>query len=114
MECLADCGEGPVVMVGDQTFENIVELREKMGDLLLKINLKIPRNMSATRTRQNLLRHQNPRISHQQKIAQRTKDYFKECYDPCIRTKFRATKAGGYEMLKQSLKKTRRILVRKF
>ena len=23
MECLADCGEGPVVMVGEQTFENI-------------------------------------------------------------------------------------------
>ena len=41
MECLADCGEGPVVMVGDQTFENIVEAdAEKMGDLLLKNKLK--------------------------------------------------------------------------
>ena len=41
MECLADCGEGPVVMVGDQTFENIVEAdAEKIGDLLLKNKLK--------------------------------------------------------------------------
>ena len=23
MECLADCGEGPVVMVGEKTYENI-------------------------------------------------------------------------------------------
>ena len=28
-ECLADCGEGPVVMVGDQTFEKIQEERMK-------------------------------------------------------------------------------------
>ena len=23
MECLADCGEGPVVMVDEETFENV-------------------------------------------------------------------------------------------
>ena len=31
MECLADCGEGPVVMVGDQTFENIDEGKGKIS-----------------------------------------------------------------------------------
>ena len=37
MECLADCGEGPVVMVGEQTFEKIEEKDAgKMADLLLK------------------------------------------------------------------------------
>ena len=37
MECLADCGEGPVVMVGEQTFEKIEEKdADKMADLLLK------------------------------------------------------------------------------
>ena len=37
MECLADCGEGPVVMVGEQTFEKIeVKDAGKMSDLLLK------------------------------------------------------------------------------
>ena len=40
MECLADCGEGPVVMVGDQTFENIDEKdADKMADLILKNKL---------------------------------------------------------------------------
>ena len=37
MECLADCGEGPVVMVGEQTFEKVEEKdASKMADLLLK------------------------------------------------------------------------------
>ena len=37
MECLADCGEGPVVMVGEQTFEKIEEKDAgKIADLLLK------------------------------------------------------------------------------
>ena len=37
MECLADCGEGPVVMVEEETFENIDENQaEKLADLLLK------------------------------------------------------------------------------
>ena len=41
MECLADCGEGPVVMVGDQTFENVEEKDAgKLADLLLKDKLK--------------------------------------------------------------------------
>ena len=41
MECLADCGEGPVVMVGDQTYEKIEEEdAEKMSDLMLKNKLK--------------------------------------------------------------------------
>ena len=36
MECLADCGEGPVVMVGDQTFENIDEGKAaKLAQLIL-------------------------------------------------------------------------------
>ena len=40
MECLADCGEGPVVMVGDQTYEKIEEAdAEKMSDLMLKNKL---------------------------------------------------------------------------
>jgi (2Fe-2S) ferredoxin len=40
MECLADCGEGPVVMVGDQTYENIDEKdADKMADLILKNKL---------------------------------------------------------------------------
>ena len=41
MECLADCGEGPVVMVGDQTYENIDEEDAgKMSELILKNKLK--------------------------------------------------------------------------
>ena len=37
MECLADCGEGPVVMVGDQTYEKVEPGdAEKMADLLIK------------------------------------------------------------------------------
>ena len=40
MECLADCGEGPVVMVGDQTYEKIEEAdAEKMSDIMLKDKL---------------------------------------------------------------------------
>lgn len=40
MECLADCGEGPVVMVGEETFENIEgKDAEKFADLLLNDNL---------------------------------------------------------------------------
>ena len=37
MECLADCGEGPVVMVGEETFENI-EGKDaiKFADLFLR------------------------------------------------------------------------------
>ena len=35
-----DCGEGPVVMVGDQTYEKIEEAdAEKMSDLMLKNKL---------------------------------------------------------------------------
>ena len=40
MECLADCGEGPVVMVGEETFENIEgKGAEKFADLLLNDKL---------------------------------------------------------------------------
>lgn len=40
MECLADCGEGPVVMVGDQTYEKVEEKdAEKISDLILKNKL---------------------------------------------------------------------------
>jgi (2Fe-2S) ferredoxin len=41
MECLADCGEGPVVMVDEETFENIDEKKaEKLAELLLKGKLE--------------------------------------------------------------------------
>ena len=41
MECLADCGEGPVVMVDEETYENIDEKEaEKLADLLLKGKLE--------------------------------------------------------------------------
>ena len=44
MECLADCGEGPVVMVGEDTYENIEGDRaSNFADLLVKGNLKVPR-----------------------------------------------------------------------
>lgn len=37
MECLADCGEGPVVMVDEQTYENVdSESAAKLADLLVK------------------------------------------------------------------------------
>jgi NADH-quinone oxidoreductase subunit E len=40
MECLADCGEGPVVMVGEETFENIDEKgAAQMADLIIKDKL---------------------------------------------------------------------------
>lgn len=36
MECLADCGEGPVVMVGEETYENIdSEKAEDLANLLM-------------------------------------------------------------------------------
>ena len=41
MECLADCGEGPVVTVGEQTFENIQEKEaDAMADLILSDKLE--------------------------------------------------------------------------
>jgi NADH-quinone oxidoreductase subunit E len=41
MECLADCGQGPVVIVDEQTYENIAgENAEKFADLLLKGKLE--------------------------------------------------------------------------
>ena len=41
MECLADCGEGPVVMVGEQTFEKIQEKEaDEMADLILSDKLE--------------------------------------------------------------------------
>ena len=41
MECLADCGEGPVVMVGEETYENVdCKEAEKMADLLMKDKLE--------------------------------------------------------------------------
>ena len=41
MECLADCGEGPVVMVGDQTYEKVEPGdAEKMADLLINDKLQ--------------------------------------------------------------------------
>ena len=37
MECLADCGEGPVVMVDEETFENVEgQNAEKFADLLVQ------------------------------------------------------------------------------
>ena len=37
MECLADCGEGPVVMVGEETYENIEGKKAiKFAELLVK------------------------------------------------------------------------------
>jgi len=40
MECLADCGEGPVVMVDEETYENIdAEKVDKFADLLLEDKL---------------------------------------------------------------------------
>ena len=40
MECLADCGEGPVVMVDEETYENDEKQAEKLADLLLKGKLE--------------------------------------------------------------------------
>ena len=41
MECLADCGEGPVVMVEEKTYENVDEKQaRKLADLLLKGKLE--------------------------------------------------------------------------
>ena len=41
MECLADCGEGPVVMVGEETFENIDSKKaDALADLLLNGELE--------------------------------------------------------------------------
>ena len=40
MECLADCGEGPVVMVDEQTFENIEGKKaEEFAQLILEEKL---------------------------------------------------------------------------
>ena len=42
MECLADCGEGPVVMVDEQTYENVdAEKAGLLADLLLKGKLDV-------------------------------------------------------------------------
>ena len=40
MECLADCGEGPVVMVDEETYENVDSVKaEKLAGLLLSDKL---------------------------------------------------------------------------
>ena len=40
MECLADCGQGPVVMVGESTYENVQgEDAERFAELLLSDKL---------------------------------------------------------------------------
>jgi NADH-quinone oxidoreductase subunit E len=45
MECLADCGEGPVVMVGEETYENIEGKKAvKFADLLAKGKLNSARD----------------------------------------------------------------------
>lgn len=45
MECLADCGEGPVVMVDEQTYENVdAEKAGLLADLLLKKKLDDSKN----------------------------------------------------------------------
>jgi (2Fe-2S) ferredoxin len=41
MECLADCGEGPIVMVDEDTFENIDEKKaEQLAELMIKGKLE--------------------------------------------------------------------------
>ena len=41
MECLADCGQGPVVIVDESTYENVAgESVEKFADLLLQGKLE--------------------------------------------------------------------------
>ena len=41
MECLADCGQGPVVIVDESTYENVAgESAEKFADLLLQGKLE--------------------------------------------------------------------------
>ena len=45
MECLADCGEGPVVMVGEETYENIEGKKAvKFANLLAKGKLNSARD----------------------------------------------------------------------
>ena len=51
MECLADCGEGPVVMVGEQTYEKVEEKTLRRFQTILKINSLIPKNMSVMKRR---------------------------------------------------------------
>ena len=48
MECLADCGEGPVVMVGEDTYENIEgKNAEKFAKLLLEKELNTSKEFNS-------------------------------------------------------------------
>ena len=48
MECLADCGEGPVVMVGEDTYENIEgKNAESFADLLLQEKLDTSKDFTS-------------------------------------------------------------------
>ena len=48
MECLADCGEGPVVMVGEETYENIEgKNAEKFAKLLVEKELNSSKEFSS-------------------------------------------------------------------
>lgn len=48
MECLADCGEGPVVMVGEETYENIEGKNAvKFADLLVQGKLGTSKNFTS-------------------------------------------------------------------
>ena len=48
MECLADCGEGPVVMVGEDTYENIEgKNAESFADLLVQEKLDTSKDFTS-------------------------------------------------------------------
>ena len=48
MECLADCGEGPVVMVGEDTYENIEgKTAESFADLLVQDKLDTSKDFTS-------------------------------------------------------------------
>ena len=79
MECLADCGQGPVVIVDEKTYENIDgERAENFAELLLDGNLNKSLISQATRIPEpTAIRFLN--YFHESAIAQGKKNYFKEC-----------------------------------
>ena len=82
MECLADCGEGPVV-TDEETYEHDEEKAEKLADLMLKGNLDNS-NEFVSYEKDSLDSSEMPKSSSkakndEQEYAQGTPDHTQAC-----------------------------------
>ena len=81
MECLADCGQGPVVIVDEKTYENIEgERADNFADLLLDGKLESSEQFKSYEDSLiEVSKIQLPNISDERTNAKRKKDHFETC-----------------------------------